>query len=285
VPVLLLRRVPIPLTQIVRRTVREIGEDRCVGLAAQLAFYFFLALFPALLVLVALITYLPLDAALGEFIAALAAVAPSEALTLLEGQLEELARSGNSGILTLGIAGALWSSSAAMVAIIDALNHAYDVTEWRPWWKRRFVAILLTIALAVFIVLALAFIVLGPGLTSSIAERLGLARVVVVAWQVVRWPLIVAFVILGVDLVYYFAPNRKARWAWVTPGSALATILWIACSFAFKFYVEHVGQFNATYGTIGGIVVVLLWFYVSGFAILIGAELNGVIEQARGERL
>jgi membrane protein len=272
---------PITLREVIRRTIAEIEEDRCLGLAAQMAFYFFLALFPALLFLVALVTYLPLDNALRELLAALGPVAPQEAVTLLRGQIEQLSEDGHGGVLTAGIAGALWSSSVAMVAIIDALNHAYDVTEWRPWWKRRLIAIALTIALAVFIVAALAFVLLGPGVATWIAGRLGLADVVVFVWQVARWPLIVAFVIVGVDLVYFFAPNRKAAWAWVTPGSALATALWIASSFAFKFYVANFGAYNATYGAIGGIVVMLLWFYVSGLAILVGAELNGVLEHAR----
>jgi membrane protein len=272
---------PITLREVIRRTIAEIEEDRCLGLAAQMAFYFFLALFPALLFLVALITYLPLDNALRELLAALGPVAPQEALALLRGQIEQLSEDGHGGVLTAGIAGALWSSSVAMVAIIDALNHAYDVTEWRPWWKRRLIAVVLTIALAVFIVAALAFVLLGPGVAAWIAGRLGLADAVVFVWQLVRWPLIVAFVIVGVDLVYYFAPNRKAPWAWVTPGSALATALWIASSFAFKVYVANFGEYNATYGAIGGIVVMLLWFYVSGLAILVGAELNGVLEQAR----
>jgi membrane protein len=278
-------RAPIPPREIIQRTIAEIGDDHCVGLAAQLAFYFFLALFPALLFLVALIAYLPLENALTELIAALGVVAPGEALALLQRQLDEIMRDGHGGLLTLGIVGALWSSSAAMVAIIDALNHAYDITEWRSWWRRRLVAILLTIALALFIVASLTLILAGPEVVSWAAARFGLADEFVLAWSLVRWPLIILFVMLGVDLVYYFAPNTKARWVWLTPGSALATALWIASSFAFKFYVANFGNFNATYGAIGGVVVILLWFYVSGFAILIGAELNGVIEHARQNTL
>jgi membrane protein len=273
-------RAPARWSDIVTRTVREIGHDNCLGLAAQLAFYFLLALFPAVLFLVALIGYLPVDNALSALLSALGAVAPEELVALLRGQLDQLAQGRHTSLLTLGIVGAIWSSSAAMVAIIDALNHAYDITEWRPWWKRRFVAIALTMALALFTLVALAFVLIGPTVASRAAAWLGLAPAVALVWQLIRWPIIVFSVVLGVDLVYHFAPNRAARWAWITPGALVATALWIACSFGFKFYITNVADYAATYGTIGGVIVTMLWFYVSGLAILTGAELNGVIEAA-----
>jgi len=273
-------RVPLRWREVLKRTIAEIGEDNCLGLAAQLAFYFFLALFPALLFLVALVGYLPIEDTLTGMLAALGTVAPGEVLTLLRTQLEELARGSHGSLLTLGIGGAIWSSSAAMVAIIDALNHAYDIDERRSWWKRRVVAIALTVALALFIVMSLAFVLAGPGVASWVAGWFGLEPAVALVWAIARWPLMVFLVVFGVDLVYHFAPNRRGRWVWITPGSLLATGLWILSSFAFKFYVTNLANFNATYGAIGGVVVLLLWFYVSGLAILVGAELNGVIEQA-----
>lgn len=273
-------RVPLRWSEVLKRTIDEIGADNCLGLAAQLAFYFFLALFPALLFLVALVGYLPIDDTLTGMLAALGTVAPGEVLALLRAQLEELAQGGHGSVLTLGIAGAVWSSSAAMVAIIDALNHAYDINERRSWWRRRLVAIALTVALALFIVLALAFVLAGPSVASRVADWFGLGTAFARFWTIARWPLMIFLVVCGVDLVYHFAPNRRERWVWITPGSLLATGLWILSSFAFKLYVTNVANFNATYGTIGGVVVLLLWFYVSGLAILVGAELNGVIEQA-----
>ena len=275
-----LSRLPIRPTEIVARTIREVDEDNCLGLAAQLAFYFFLSLFPALLFLVALLGYLPVENVLAQLLEALGAIAPSEVLALLRTQVDEVVRGNYGSLLTLGIVGAIWSSSAAMVAIIDALNHAYDIEEWRPWWKRRIVAIVLTVALAFFIITSLVFVLVGPGLASRVASWVGLGSAFSLIWAVARWPVIVVLVMLGVDLVYYFAPNRRSRWSWITPGSLLATALWMASSFAFKFYVANLGNFNATYGAIGGVVVLLLWFYVSGLAILIGAELNGVIDHA-----
>ena len=265
-------------SEIFKRTLDEIRDDNCLGLAAQLAFYYLLALFPAVLFLVALASYLPVDDAFSEFLVALGAVAPDELVALLRGQLDQIARGRHASLLTLGIAGAIWSSSAAMVAIIDALNHAYDISEWRPWWKRRCVAIALTMTLAAFTLLALAFVLIGPSLASRVAAWFGLAPAVAVIWQLIRWPIIVSSVVLAVDLVYHFAPNRAARWAWITPGALAATALWIASSFGFRLYVTSVGDYSATYGTIGGVIVTMLWFYVSGLALLIGAELNAVVE-------
>ncbi len=272
---------PIPWREIAKRVVAEINDDNCLGLAAQLSFYFLLGLFPALLFFVALIAYLPIENVLDELLLALAAVAPTEMVDLLRTQLDAVAEGSHASLVTLGIVGAIWSSSAAMVAIIDALNRAYDVGEWRPWWKRRLVAIALTIALALFLLTAFVMVLLGPEVITALADRLGLAPGAQVAWRILRWPVLVCCVVLGVDLVYHFAPNRRAPWSWITPGSALATALWIVASFGFKLYVVNFGNYTATYGAIGGAIITMMWFYVSGLALLVGAELNAVIEHAR----
>jgi membrane protein len=266
---------------VIRQTANEVAEDGCFGLAAQLSFYFLLALFPALLFFVALIGYVPVEDALDELLTALGTVAPRELIALLRSQLDEVSSGSQASLLTVGIAGAFWSSSAATVAIIDALNHAYDVSEWRPWWKRRFVALALTMTLAIFIIVSLILVLVGPNAAHRLAEWVGAEPAAVILWSLLRWPVMIALVILGINLVYHFAPNRQARWKWITPGAVVATALWIASSFAFKFYVVNFGNYTATYGAIGGIIVTMLWFYVSSLAILIGAELNGVIENGR----
>jgi membrane protein len=269
-----------PWTRIIKRTLQEVDSDNCLGMAAELAFYFLLALFPALLFLVALIGYIPMDDAMAEVAGALRTVAPEDIVRLFGEQLDQIAEGGHPGLLTLGVLGALWSSSAAMAAIIGALNQAYNVNEWRPWWKRRLLAIVLTTGLAVFTLIALTLVFIGPDLAARIAAWFGLTPAVVFVWGIIRWPVMFFCIVLGMDLVYHFAPNRKSRWAWITPGSLLATALWIASSFGSRFYVANVIDYNATYGTIGGVIVTMLWFYVCGFALLIGAELNSVIEQS-----
>jgi membrane protein len=272
-------RLPLPVRELVTRTIAEVQDDNCVGLAAQLAFYFFLALFPALLFLVALLGYVPIDDTLGAVLDGLAPVAPQQLVVLLRQQIDELSRGDNAALLTFGILGAIWSSSAAMVAIIDALNEAYDVVERRPWWKRRIVAIALTIALATFIVAALVFVLTGPDVVAWAVSTLGLRPELGWLWRLARWPMMILLAMLAIDFVYHFAPNLKREWAWLTPGAVLATALWMASSFGFKLYVSRFADFNATHGAIGGVIVVLLWFYVSSFSILIGAEINGIIAQ------
>jgi membrane protein len=269
----------MPWRSVMRRTAVEVSEDGCFGLAAQLAFYFLLALFPALLFLVALIGYVPIENALDELLATLGTVAPRELVALLRTQLEEITSGSPASLLTLGIVGAIWSSSAAMVAIIDALNHAYDVSEWRPWWKRRLVGLALTVTLATFIIVSLALVLIGPDAARLVAGWMGAAPIAVFLWSLLRWPVMIMLVTFGINLIYYFAPNRAVRWTWISPGAILATALWISSSFAFKVYVVNFGNYTATYGAIGGIIVTMLWFYVSSVAILIGAELNAVIEK------
>ena len=271
---------PLPWSRVFTRTVHKIGDDHCFGLAAQLAFYFLMALFPALLFLVALIGHAGLDTTLALLLNVFGAVAPGELMSLLRAQLDQLADGGHASLLTLGMLGALWSSSAGMVAVIDALNHAYDVREWRPWWKRRLVAITLTAAMALFIVLSLMLVLVGPALAFRLSGWLRIEPIAALLWSLLRWPVMIGCVVLAVDLVYHFAPNRKTRWQWLTPGSVLATALWLVGSFGFKLYVANLGDYTAAYGAIGGVIVTMLWFYVSSLAILIGAELNGVIEVA-----
>jgi len=281
-----MRRSParIEFSTVLRQTVREVSDDNAVGLAAQLAFYFLLALFPALLFLVALIGYLPIDDTVEDLLRTLGVFAPRELVVLLRRQLELISAGNAASLLTLGFAGAVWSSSAAMVAIIDALNRAYDLTERRTWWKRRIVAILLTTALALFVIVAQVFVLLGPAVTARWTSWLGLDSVVILLWQALRWPVILFCMILAINFVYHFAPNRRQAWRWLTPGSVLAAVLWVALSFCFKWYVSTLGNYAATYGVIAGAVVTMLWFYISSLALLVGAELNGVIEQTHRPR-
>lgn len=211
-------------------------------------------------------------------------VAPHALVELLTDQIGVRAGAGRAGLATAGITGALLSSSAAMVAIIETLNRTCRVTEWRPWWKRRLVAVALTVAFGVFTTVSLLLILVGPDVARRVAQQLGLHGVVTPVWQLARWPAMIALVAVALDLVYHFAPNREQRWSWFTPGALVATGLWIVSSFAFKLYVTHMGSYDVTYGAIGGVIVVLLWLYVSSLAILVGAALNTAITEPRQRR-
>ncbi len=272
-------RVEISWRELIARTWREIDDDNCMGMAAQLAFYFILALFPALIVVVAIASFFP-RSTLQEVLNALAPFTPPEALALIRTQLDAILAAEQSSLLTIGVLGALWSSSAALTAIIDTLNRAYDIDETRPWWKVRLLAIGLTVGLAVFILTAFALVVAGPEVAHALADRWGLASAVATAWTFAQWPIVFALVAFGVALTYYFAPDADQDWAFITPGSTLATVLWLIASLGFRFYVQNFSDYNATYGALGAAVLLLLWLYVSGLAVLIGAELNAEIEHA-----
>jgi membrane protein len=272
--------IPLSWGQLLKRTAKEINEDDCLGLAAQLAYYFFLALFPAILFVLAVASFFPLTNFTDDIVGALRPIAPAEILGFLEDQLTRLADADSGGILTVGFLGAVWSSSAAVVAIIGSLNRAYDIEEGRPWWKVRLTAIALTVGLAVLILISFSLIVVGPTVAEHLASSFGLGAAFEWTWKILQWPLAFFLVSTAVGLVYYFAPDAEQDWTWITPGAVVGTLLWVAASLLFKVYAANFADYNATYGAVGGVIVLLLWFYISGLAILAGAEMNAEIEHA-----
>jgi membrane protein len=180
----------------------------------------------------------------------------------------------------LGMLGTIWSCSSGMTAIVDTLNQAYDIPESRPWWKVRLLAVGLTIALAIFIVGSLTLVLVGPTLAEKAAVWMHMGPAFTWTWKILQWPVVFAVVTLAIAMIYYFAPDAAQDWVYITPGSVLATILWLIISLAFKFYISNFTSYTATYGLIGGAIVLMLWFYVSALAVLVGAELNAEIEHA-----
>jgi membrane protein len=261
------------------RTLKEAVADNCFGMAAQLAYYFFLSLFPALLIVVALTSFFPSNV-LDSIFSWLGVFTPPEVLDVVSGQIHQITGSGHAGLLTFGLLGALWSSSSGMTAIVDTLNRAYGIREARPWWKIQLLAMLMTIVMSVFVLVSFTLVVRGPEIAETLATRVGLGPMFAWTWKVVQWPVVFMLISLGFGVVYYLAPDAEQRWSWIVPGSRFATTLWLLLSIAFRFYVTHFGQFNKMYGTIGAAIVVLLWFYLSGLVLLIGAELNSEIEHA-----
>jgi membrane protein len=263
-----------------RRTANEVVADNCLNLAAQLAYYFFLALFPALLFLVAIISFIPIEGLLETITATLARVAPSQVISIVQEQVLKIAHEKNGGLLTLGMLGTVWSTSSGMNAIISTLNEAYDITESRPWWRTKLIALVLTIALAVFVVASFALVMVGPTMAEKVARDLYLGPAFEWTWKILQWPVVFGLVAFAIAAIYYFAPDAEQEWIWITPGSVFATALWLLISIGFKFYISNFTSYNATYGAIGGVIVLMLWFYVSALAVLVGAELNAEIEHA-----
>jgi membrane protein len=266
--------------ELLKRTLKETQADKGLGLAAQLAYYFFLALFPALLFVIALAGVFA-DAGLVERVVnMMSGAVPPEVVATVREQLIRISQGEQGGILTFGVLAALWSSSAAMLSLIDSLNNAYDVEDSRPWWKQRLVAIGLTVGIAFFILASFALVLAGPEVADWLAGRFGLGSAFAWTWKILQWPVVCLLVALAFGLVYYFGPDVEQDFVYLTPGSVVATVIWLLGSLAFRFYVVNFASYNETYGAIGGAMVLLLWLYLSGLVVIVGAEMNAEIEHA-----
>ena len=272
--------VPLGWGELFKRTFKEALSDDVFNLAAQQAYYFFFALFPALLAMISIASFFPIAGLADKVVSTLGEVAPKDVIDVINGQLSEISNDRAGGLLTFAFLVTLWSSSGAVVSMCTTLNAAYDITEARPWWKVRLVAIGLTIGLAFFVLLSVALIIAGPDFARGFAERVGLGPAFVWTWAILRLPVIFVLIATAIAMIYYFAPDAEQEFVWITPGSVLATILWIAVSFGMRTYFATMGSYTETYGVVGAIMVLLLWFYLSGIALLVGAELNAEIEHA-----
>jgi membrane protein len=269
-----------------KRVWSEINEDDVWGRAAQLAYYFLLALFPLLIFLTAA---LGLMLGQGEGLRQslfnyLGQVMPGSAFQLVDTTMNEITASSNAGKLSFGLLATLWAASNGMGAITQALNAAYDVKESRPWWKQRLVAVALTTALSILVITALLLILWGGQLADFLAAHFGLGGFFSITWKSVQWPLVFAFMVTSFALIYYYAPDvREQKWKWLTPGSAIGVVLWLVVSFGFKLYLHYFDSYPKTYGSLGAVIVLMLWLFFTGCAILIGSEVNSEIEHAAAE--
>jgi membrane protein len=266
--------------ELARRVIREIQHDDCTGRAAELAYYFLFALFPFFLFLTTLLGYLPVPNLLDRILELLAQFLPGEALTLIQDNVRQLVTDQRGGLLSFGFLAALWTSSSAITAVMEGLNRAYEVEEERPFWKVRGLAVLLTIGLSLLIIVAMILLTFGPQIGGWIAGYMGLGSLFEVAWNLLRWPVVVCFLIFAMAVLYYVGPDVEQEWKWITPGSVWAVLGWIVAALGFAFYVNNFGSYNKTYGSIGAVIVLLTWMYVAGFIILVGGEINSEIEHA-----
>jgi membrane protein len=273
-------KVPLGWGDIIKRTGKEAISDDILDLAAQQAYYFFFALFPALLFVLSVASFFPLQSLTDNVVNMLGRVAPHDVIEIINTQLRQLGDKNSGGLLTFAFLVTIWSSSGAMVSIITTMNACYDITESRPWWKTRVTAVGLTIGLAIFILASMFLVLAGPAFAEHLANTLRLGAAFKWTWWVLQWPVVFVLVATGIGLIYYFAPDAEQDWVWLTPGSVLATFLWLLVSLGLKLYYQFVPNANASYGALGGVMVLMLWFYVSGLALLVGAELNSEIEHA-----
>ena len=265
-----------------KRVCSDIVKDKIFGQAAQLSYYFLLALFPLLLFLTSLIgIFMGSESGLrSSLFNYLSQVLPASASQLVSDTMFEVTSSSGGGKISFGIVAALWAASNGMGAISQALNVAYHVKESRSWWKQRLIAIELTIALAVLIISALVLVLYGSRIADVIAGSYGFGKVFLVGWKILQWPIVLVFLLLAFALIYYWAPNLHQEWRWITPGSVVAIALWMLVSFGFRLYLHFFNSYSKTYGSLGAVIILMLWFYLTGAAILIGGEVNSDIEGA-----
>ena len=268
----------LSLKELGLRTWRESNEDNVWGGAAQLGYYFLLALFPMLIFLFSLLGFLP--GAQENLVRMLGRVVPGQAMALVYQFLQDVVEHRSGGLLSLGVIGTLWAASSGVTAVMGTLNVAYDVDEGRPFWKVRLTAIGLTLGLALLITGGAALIMFADKFSQWLAATLGLGAFLAIVSSVIGYALGLACMFIGIELVYFFGPNLKQDWRWITPGAVFAAAGIILGSLGFSLYLRVAPNNSATYGSLGAVITLLLWLYLLGLVLLVGGEINSEIEHA-----
>lgn len=279
-------RVPMTrdlgMVDLLKLTLKEMKEDHVSAYAGNLTYKAFFAIFPFFTLLLSLLGIFDATDLVRTLLENLSRVMPDSALRFVESQLLSITRSQAEGAFTAGavisILLALWGVSGAMRSVMEAMNVMYEVEENRPFWKVYGTSILISLAVATLLIAALFILVFGASFGGGLASLVGLGPVFAAVWSVLQWPILAGFVLFAFALVYYFAPAVEQRWRWISAGSLVAFVFWLLFSLAFSLYVANFGSYNATYGSLAGIIIFLLYVYYSSFIVLLGAELNQVIE-------
>ena len=268
---------------LLRRTVREFREDNLTDWAAALTYYGILAIFPMLIVLVSILGLVGTSAT-QPLIDNLGKVAPGPAQQIFTSAITNLQKSqGTAGVLfVVGLVGALWSASGYVAAFMRASNAIYDVEEGRPIWKTAPVRLSVTLVLVVLLAVSALAVVLTGGLAKQVGNVIGVGSSAVTAWDIAKWPVLLLVISLMFAILYWASPNvKQPGFRWVSPGGLLAVVVWIAASALFAVYVANFGSYNKTYGALGGVIIFLVWLWISNVAVLLGAEFNAELERGR----
>jgi membrane protein len=263
---------------------RELTEDNVWNGAAALGFYLTLAVFPAMIFVMALLPYLPIAHVDQAIMDLLRETLPPRTAQMFSGVVDEVVSERRGGVLTFGIAAALWASSSGMYAIMQQMNIAYDIDERRGFLAARATALTLSLLFMVLVVGAFSLVVMGGVIEDWLSVRLGLGDLLVYTFIVFRWVVIVLALLVAVALIYAKGPSRRRKFALLTRGTVTATVALIAASLAFRLYVTHFGNYGATYGSIGAVIVLMLWFYIAGLVMLAGAEIDAIEDARAGAR-
>lgn len=273
----------LSIVELGKRVWSSLNNDDVFGRAAQLAYYFFFALFPGLIFVSAVLGLLagPGTQLHDSLLRYMSTALPGSAFDLIKQTLDQTTKASGGGKLTFGILAALWSATQGMAAVEDTLNAVYDVREGRPIWKSRGTALGLTVVCSILLIVALTVILYGNTLASFTGEHLGLGTAVTWLWKIVQWPVALFFLSLVFALAYYYGPDVEQRhWQWMTPGALVGMLTWIIASAALRVYLHFLNSYSATYGSLGAVMILLTWFYVTGLMLLLGAEVNAEIENA-----
>ncbi|HEY3769757.1 MAG TPA: YihY/virulence factor BrkB family protein [Candidatus Angelobacter sp.] len=275
----------LSLWQLAKRLYHEIDDDDVLTRAAALAYYFVSALFPMIFFIMAILGLFGRSHDLRHgLLSYTAQFMPPDAYSLIQKSLQEIAHHATGLKLILGLALALWSGSGGISSIMDALNRCYHLKEVRPWWQRRLISIVLTIALSMLTVVALVIVLYGGNIANYVGAQIGLSNAAVIAWRIAQWPVAFVFVVISFALLYYWGPDAKQQWQWITPGSLVGVVVWIGSSLAFRGYLHFFNSYSKTYGSLGAVILLMLWLYISGLAVLLGGEINSEIENAAARK-
>lgn len=258
-------------------------EDNITGLSAQLAYYFLLSIFPFLIFTITLIGYTPLKT--DDVLGLVKQYAPGVNLQIITQTIQGVLERRNTGLLSFGIIATIWSASNALNAMMHALNRAYKVQEKRSFLKARSVAVGLTFIMIFVIVVALLLPVFGRWIGMLVFRLLEISPTFLVIWEILRWLVSFCVIILVFMIIYYFAPNKRLKIKEVMVGAIFTTVCWQAVSYAFSYYVSNFGNFSATYGSLGGIIVLMVWFYLTALITVLGGELNAALHESREKKL
>lgn len=257
-----------------QRTYSDVLRNHTMQMAAALSYYFVLSLFPALIFLSAIVAYLPVPNLFGQALSIMGRFIPPDSMGLVRRVLADVITPNRSAFLSFGILGTLWATSGGFSATIEALNIAYDVQDDRPFWKTRSLAILLALITGGLLLFALAVMIVGPQFGGWLANRIHLSDVFIFLWPYIHWSVAIGFTVLAVEILYFLGPNVKQRFYATLPGAVVAVGCWIGFSYLLGLYFRHFANFNKTYGTLGAAIALMVWLYWTGFAMLVGAELN-----------
>jgi membrane protein len=256
------------------RTYDDVGDNHTLQMAAALSYYFVMSLFPALIFLSAVVAYLPVPDLFNQALNLMSRFVPVESMGLVKKVLADVVAPNRGAFLSVGLLGTLWAASGGFSAAIEALNIAYDAQETRPFWKTRPLAVGLTLLIGAFLLIALGVMIVGPRFGEWLSARVHLSQLWLWLWPYIHWTISVGFAILAVELLYFLAPNVRQRFFTTLPGAILAVGFWIGLSYLLGIYFRSFANFNKTYGTMGAAVALMVWLYWTGFAMLVGAELN-----------